>query len=116
MSDTAEHRVRCYQLATERRGKGKPSWDGQLNLVDIFHNDDLDFTTKRDQIVARIKHLRAYKDAKATPVESDDYYDAEELLNLVEELGDVETVSDFDGVWSAFYDWADIARIWIKTF
>ena len=118
MADTAEHRVHCHQLATARRAQGRPSWEGRLNLTDVFHNDALTLTQKRDAIVARIKHLAAYKraaDIVVNHMDSDDYWDAESIVELVDEMAVVETVKDFDAVWDAFYDWADEARIWIAT-
>ena len=118
MTTTAEHRADMHRLASNLRAQGNPTWSGTLNLTDVFHNDDLTFTEKRDKIVARIKRLRRYRtatDIVENHPESDDYYDADNLLSLVEELGDVETVADFDTVFDGFYDWADQARIWVKT-
>lgn len=119
MADTAEHRALCFQLATERTRAGKPSWAAQLDLADIFRADDLEFADKRDQIVARVKRLpqvTAAQDIVDNHVTSVDYSQAEDLIVLVEELADAEDVEHFDYVWSAFYDWADIARVWVKTF
>lgn len=81
-----------------------PTWKRKLNLVDIFHNDDMLLEQKRDEIVRRVK---------AAP-----FWDEEdiELVEIIEEFEDVDTVGYFDAVWSAFYDWADVHRIWVATF
>jgi hypothetical protein len=119
MPDTADHRVHCHQIATELRRQGKPFWSGQVDVSDVFHDDDLAFAQKRDAIVRRIKRLPQVKTAQDVVdnhPESDGYFEAEDLIVLVEEMADAEDVEHFDCVWSAFYDWADIARVWVKTF
>lgn len=79
-------------------------WDHRLNLADVFHNDDLTFEAKRDEIVHRIKAARFYRD--------DDWT----LWSVVDELADTTDTDDFDNVWDAFYDWADAHRVWVETF
>jgi hypothetical protein len=78
-----------------------PRWSYELNVSDVFHNDALTLTEKRDKIVARIR--RASWSA-LTGVE-----------DVVDELADVETVRDFDDAWSTFYDVADHHRVWVVT-
>ena len=106
MPDTADHRVEMYRLATERRNAGRPIWAHKINLADVFHNDDLTFTEKRDAIVARIRATRWFKDC--------DEYD--DLPQFVEELADARTPDEFDGPWDCIYDIADADRVWIATF
>ena len=118
MPSTADHRVRCHQIATGLRRQGKPTWTATLRLGDLFHNEDLTFEAKRDGIVARTRRLPQVTQAQDVidnHPESDDYYNAEDLINILEELADTKDVPEFDGVFSAFYDWADIARVWVET-
>lgn len=114
--DTAEHRAEMHRIATDLRSRGIDPWHGgRVDVSDVFHNDDLTFEQKRDAIVARIKRLPAYKQAEASYADPDSDYD-KDLYNLVDEMSDVDDVQHFDFVWSAFYDWADYARVWVKTF
>jgi len=86
--------------SVRRRG-----WKCKLRIADLWNNDDLPFTEKRDRIVARIKRLPMYDPEGG---------DQEELWWIVDELGDVEDADEFDTVWDAFYDWADAERVWVE--
>lgn len=79
-------------------------WHETLNLRDVFHNDDMEFEVKRDEIVKRITSLRLF--------DEDDL----EVLQIVEALGDAEDEDEFDEYWNDFYDWADGVRVWVATF
>lgn len=79
------------------------NWDFKLELKDVFHNEDLSFEEKRDEIVDRIN--------SAPFMDEDDG----ELVDIVEELAGTETIPEFDRAWSWFYDWADFARVWVET-
>lgn len=78
-------------------------WNDTLPLADVWHNDDMTWEQKRDTAAERIKCLPHWG--------HDD-----ELEQLVEEMEDCDTVSWFDQVWDAFYDWADAERVWVETF
>ena len=105
MPDTAEHRADMYALAQERRKAGKSSWDRTLRLADVFHNDALTFTQRRDAIVRRIR---------ATPW-SKSYDECDDLPMFVEELADAADSAAFDSPWDCIYDIADADRVWIET-
>lgn len=105
MPDTAEHRADMYALARERREAGKSSWDGTLRLADVFHNDALTFTQKRDAIVRRIRATTWFKS----------YDDSGDLPMFVEELSDSGDTDAFDSAWDCIYDIADADRVWIET-
>ena len=79
-------------------------WLHKLRLADVFHNDDLTLEQRRDEIVRRIK---------AAPFYDEEDYD---LFYIVDELADTDTAEWMDQVWDAFYDWADINRVWVETF
>lgn len=83
-----------------------PYWGDTIDLADIFHNEDMPFEEKRDEIVKRIK------DSKWLSY-TDWYY---ELLDVVKELEVSPTIEDFDFHWQTVYDYADIDRVWIDTF
>ena len=83
-----------------------PHWEYTVDVSDVFHNDELDLTSKRDQIVATIRRNRWLKRSEY----------ADELTGILDELATVETVADFDELWSQVYDIADVDRAWIKTF
>lgn len=106
MPDTVEHRVEMHRLAQQRRAAGRPVWEHQVDVSDVFHNDDLTFEQRRDKIVARVRQSVWFKSKD----ESDD------LPQWVEELADAEDTGEFDPVWGAIYDEADYDRVWIKTF
>lgn len=118
MPDTAEHRAAMYALAQSRMNAGVPSWAGSLDLVDVYRDEGLDFVAKRDAIVARIRGLPAYVAAldDAEHPEREGHHAAKDVVALVERLATVEEVRGWDLLWGGFYDWADITRIWVKTF
>lgn len=84
-----------------------PRWKHTLDIKAIWESEELSFPEKGKAIVEKIK---------AAP-----FYDAErggELEMIVEELEDAAAEDDvdwFDQAWSAFYDWADAERVWVKT-
>ena len=78
-------------------------WGHRLNLGDVFHDDDLTFEAKRDEIVCRIKAARWYDEDDTT------------LWSLVDELADTEHIDEFDVVWDHLYDWFDAERVWVVT-
>jgi hypothetical protein len=106
MPDTAQHRADMYALAQARRKAGKPSWAHKINLADVFRNDGLTFTQKRDAIVSRIRATTWFKDCD----------ERDSLPMFVEEMADTQDTRDFDAVWSEIYDIADADRVWIATF
>lgn len=83
-----------------------PHWEYTVDVSGVFHNDELSLTSKRDQIVATIRRNRWLKRSEY----------ADELTGVLDELATVETVADFDELWSQVYDIADVDRAWIKTF
>jgi hypothetical protein len=78
-------------------------WDYRLRLGDVFHNEDVSFEQRRDEIAKRIKASRFY--------DADDYT----LVVVVDGLAESDSVVEFDGWWSEFYDWADANRVWVVT-
>jgi hypothetical protein len=78
-------------------------WNHRLHLGDIFHNDDLTFEAKRDEIVRRIKAARWYREGGYT------------IESIVEELAAAEDAAAFDDAWGLFYDWCDGERVWVET-
>ncbi len=98
-----EHIVDTHRIAQQRRDAGLPIWDRRINLAGVFRNENLTFEERRDAIVRKIR---------ASGWVTDESWS---LDNLVEELGDTENVDEFDAVWDAIYDQADIDRVWIET-
>jgi hypothetical protein len=84
-------------------------WNYEVDIKDIFHNEDLSFTEHRDAIVAR---FRAQSWFKQLVSEHEDY----ELSDLIDDLSDTANGAEFDEVWNDIYDWADHYRMWIRTF
>lgn len=82
-----------------------PTWSETINLRDVFHNDELDFTKKRDAIVRRVRRSAWFKD----------YDEFDELPQLVEELSETTSGDEFDQPWGCIYDIADADRVWIAT-
>lgn len=80
-------------------------WDHRLQLGDVFHNEDMPFEQRRDEIVRRIKAARFYR--------TDDR--SLSLDDIVDELADAEDYDEFDDAWDSFYDYADVHRIWVET-
>lgn len=78
------------------------TWAHKLDVSDVFHDPALSITDKRDAIVRRVRSCRWAK--------GDD-----DLDSIVDEMAGVESVEDFDCVWSAFYDWCDGERVWVTT-
>lgn len=88
-------------VANARHG----GWRCKLRIADLWTNDDLSFTEKRDGIVARIRRLPMYDPEGG---------DQEELWWIIDELCDAGNADEFDSVWDAFYDWADTERVWVE--
>ena len=84
-------------------------WTATLEVADLFRAyEDAEesheaFFAVRDGLAERIRAASFY--------DEEDY----ELVDLVEELGDVGDASWFDDVFGRIYDWADDHRIWIET-
>lgn len=76
-------------------------WRYKLQLADVWNDEDLSFTERRDAIVARIKGFPLYNEE-------------DEIWWIVDELSDAQSEDDFDAVWDAFYDWADTERVWVE--
>jgi hypothetical protein len=81
------------------------AWRHTLELADIFHDDDLSFEQRRDEIVRRIKAAPFYDSGRC------DF----DLVDLVDQLEHAEEIEHFDDYWSDFYDYCDVNRIWVAT-
>ena len=77
-------------------------WQRTIRLGHVFNNTDLTFEQRRDRIVATLER-------------SGWAVDNPYVGELIDELGEAETPSDFNSVWSAIYDEADSDRVWIET-
>lgn len=102
MPRTVEHIVETHLLAQARRQAGRPIWDRSIRLGDVFHNDALTFEQSRDEIVARVRATQWCEDSDV-------------VRDLLDELADCADTVEFDAVWDAVYDEADIDRVWIDT-
>ena len=80
-----------------------PSWSYVLKLSDVFHDEDMPFLDKRDEIVKRIRAAKFFSDRDL------------DLVEIVEALAATSDVPSFDYEWSGFYDWADHNRVWVET-
>lgn len=79
-------------------------WDHKLQLGDVFHNEDMTFEQRRDEIVRRIKAAKFY--------DEDDHL----LVDIVESLEcSGSDMGEFDYFWNEFYDYCDDRRIWVET-
>ncbi len=105
MPNTPDHKVAMHQLVTERKAAGRPVWDCKLRLGAIFHNEALTFEQRRDAIADRLRRSPWLKN-------SDEHA---EIRTLVDDLGDAVDADQFDTVWDAIYDEADLDRVWIDT-
>ena len=78
-------------------------WLGTLELGDVFHDENVPFEQRRDEIVKRIKAA--------------DWYEPEDLSlsGVLDDLATSPDVAAFDLSWDEFYGWADDARIWVET-
>lgn len=84
-------------------------WTYQVDLTPVFHNEDMTFEERRDEIVRRVRRniwFRKY--------EMED--GISELEVAVEELATSEDAEEFAWAWDVVYDIADDDRCWIKTF
>lgn len=80
-----------------------PRWDHTLDIKDIFHNPEMSFEEKRDEIVSRIKASGFYA--------WDDY----DLNDIVWCLQHATDAAEWDEDWDHFYDWTDENRVWVIT-
>ncbi len=94
-----------FVIAQQRRDAGKPVWDRKISLGDVFHNDEMTFTERRDAIVARIKGSGWMKLHE---------HDSE-FETILEQMSSMDDPDDFDYWWDELYDYADDERVWIDT-
>lgn len=105
MSRTVESIVAAHRAGRERRAAGQPAWEYRVHLGHVFHDEALTFEQRRDEIVRVLTRSRWVRDAGEGSV----------LAQLVEELGDTPDPAEFDEVWDAIYDEANVDRAWIET-
>src|SRR6185437_5657125 len=103
--DTPSHRADMHRLATERRAAGLPVWDRHVELSAVFHNEEMSFERRRDEIV-RILRASGWLTGRG---------EFDELVMLVDDLAECPTIRDFDVTWDQIYDVADDERVWIGT-
>jgi hypothetical protein len=82
-----------------------PVWYETVRLSDVFHNEEMTFEQRRDEIVRRLRASSWVKCADDNDV----------LPNLIDELKNAADVDEFDTVWDVIYDYADADRVWIDT-
>lgn len=75
-------------------------WRQTLHLGDVWREESLTFAERRDIIVSRVRGLNPLDSA---------------LKEIADGLADSDDVDEFDGWWSAFYDWADRERVWVSV-
>lgn len=76
------------------------NWSEQIDLHEIFHNDDMSVRQKASMIGSKFRNSIGCDN---------------DLLDLLIDLEDTDTPDSFDDVWSEIYDWADENRVWIRT-
>jgi hypothetical protein len=79
-------------------------WGRTINIKQHL-DPDKPFEGVRDAIVKVLRNDRAYMGKYG----SGDF----EFMDIVDEMAEAPTVSDFDRCLSALYDWADSNLIWI---
>ena len=90
----------------------KTSWDRRVNLGDVWQDDDMEFTARRDAIVARLRPLKPW----AERIDETEGLDGE-FEQIVEDLAMAEDFDEFNEWWDQLYDWADInKRLWLDIF
>lgn len=75
-------------------------WQKRLDLSDVFHKDELEWSDRRDEMVRRVRAL--------------DPYDTD-LQDIADELADTADGDEWDNPWDDFYDWADDNAVWVVT-
>lgn len=81
-------------------------WLIKIDLKDIFHDDDMPFEKKRDEIVNRLRSS-GWLASATYPVR---------LEGALQELAKTVDETDFDFEWEMIYSHADRDRVWIGTF
>ncbi len=85
-----------------------PAWTHEINLADIWRDENRTFEEKRDTIVARLRTSPWIADR--------DRSGFDELGEVVANLAAARDVEEFDVWWNDLYDHADRDRVWIATF
>ena len=80
-------------------------WLYKIDLKDVWHNDELSFEEKRNEIVKRLRDSSWFKDSYS--------FELEDLIDWLELTGNVQ---EFDHQFRYIYDLADEDRTWIETF
>jgi len=82
------------------------NWQETINLVDVFHNDDMAFEDRRDIIVRRLLDSRWLTNPNRRMG----------IDFVVTNLGQSEDYTEFNEWWNELYDYADSDLVWIATF
>jgi hypothetical protein len=124
MAHSADHRVECHRLASERRAQGKPVWDRSINIREIINRDKSN--TSHEHLVS-VAHeiaalLRRRVPASTFDITNDDYnMELDEIVEEMESLKvgdcaddpDYTLLDHFNGLMHGIYDWADYNRVWL---
>lgn len=78
-------------------------WLLTVDLSDVFHNKELSFEFRRDEIVKRVR---------ASVWITGGYASLEDILD---NLADAQDAVEFDAWWDELYELADRDRVWIAT-
>lgn len=86
-----------------------PEWKitikGIASLQDRYTNDEIAFDQMRDEVVKISRH-------KLAPYLREPQC-SQDLVEILDELAEVDTATDYDYVKSSFYDWCDSHRVWV---
>lgn len=83
----------------------RPVWHYKIRLEDVWRNEQMSFTGRRDAVVGRLRVRAWFRESS----------NGSELRRLTDELAAAEDARTFDPVMEELYDWADIDRAWIGT-
>jgi hypothetical protein len=81
----------------------RPVWTYTIRLADVWRNEQMSFTGRRDAIVDRLQASAWFRESSNGP----------ELRHLAGELAAAEDAAAFDRAWKEIVGFADYDRAWI---
>lgn len=105
MASSAEHKVRMFRIAANRKAAGLPVWEKSIKVKDILE--------WKDAIASGKEMSNRIVDQLAECMDSEAITFDDELADIEYSFRHVADIDDFNNILEQFYDWADEKRVWL---
>ncbi len=99
-------------------------WKAELDVMDVWREvsvlaEDGDGSDNAAPFMLRVvERLKGLAQSRFLQTEEgeDDLRELEQIIECMEsEASERMSFDEFDSLWDEFYDWADRARVWVRT-